>query len=321
MKNVLYMAPMLGYTDCTFREVYFRHFSGIDRAIAPFIVVSENSRYRRKAVRGLFPAGHEAVYVEPQILSKDPKAFIALTAHLEDEGFTSVNINMACPAETVVNKGRGAGFLNHPDRVEEFFEAVIPRIGIPLSVKIRTGRWSHTEIKKLIPLFNRYPISEVIIHPRLAVDKYEGPVNLDVVKALCGELDKPIVYSGNISRSSWTFFRKELPEIDCWMIGRELLRDPFLSGDIKRFEEGQAPPPDEVGTFHPERIKKVKSYHNDLLGNLGGQIKREEALVGKMKSYWHYLKDYFPDTEEEFNIMRKILKLDEYTEWVDKLFT
>lgn len=314
------MAPMLAYTDCIFREVYFRHFSGIDRAIAPFIVVSENGRYRKKAVQSLLPALHESVPVEPQILSKDPEAFAALTNLLEEEGFTSVNINMGCPADAVVNKGRGAGFLPHPEKIESFLDTVLSKINIPLSVKLRTGLHSHNEIYPLIQIINNYPISEVIIHPRLGVDKYEGPVDLDVMDDMMALFRVPIVFSGDISRKTFFKFNKRFRTINRWMIGRELLRDPFLPADIKESLDHSLDVLKIMNPMDEKRKSSVRSFHDDLLQTFSEKMNRQEALVGKMKSYWHYLSSLFPDNEKEIERMKRILKLDEYKDWVDNLF-
>lgn len=319
MDKTLYMAPMLVYTDCIFREVYFRHFPGIDRALAPFIVVSENSRYRKKSVQGLLPALHESIPVEPQILSKDPGAFIALANLLADEGFQSININMACPADAVVNKGRGAGFLPHPERVDGFLDAVLPKLRLPLSVKVRTGQLNHREIEKLIPVFNSYPLSEVIVHPRLATDKYEGPVNLDAMKVVARDLKHPLVFSGDVSRKTWESFTGDLPSINRWMIGRELLRDPFLPEDIVSWENGSSSGLKGITPLDERRIIRIGNYLDDLLETFGKKISRQEALIGKMKSYWQYLEALFPGREREMDEMKGILRLDEYTQWINKL--
>jgi tRNA-dihydrouridine synthase B len=179
MNDQLYMAPIMAFTDCTYREVYFRHFSGFDRAIAPFIVVSENSHYKTKSIQSLLPILHNTIPVEPQVLSKDPYAFAALCILLEEMGFPSVNINMGCPATAVVNKGRGSALLPHPDQIREFLDISFSKIKMPISIKLRSGFYSHNEIYPIIDILNAYPFSEVIIHPRLGVNKYEGPVDLD----------------------------------------------------------------------------------------------------------------------------------------------
>lgn len=314
------MAPMLDFTDGTFRDVYFKHFSGVDRAISPFIVISENSFYKKKAIQSLLPSLYESIPVEPQILGKDPLAFAALVNLLEAEGFQSVNINMGCPARAVVNKGRGSGLLPYPDKIEKFLDIAFSKINIPLSVKMRTGLNSHNEIYPLIQILNAYPISEVIIHPRLGIKKYEGPVDLEVMDDLVALLRMPIVFNGDISRSSFYMLNKRYRSIDRWMLGRELLRDPFLAQDIKISLSSNKNILSGTFAVNNERAVTVRAFHDDLLKAFTGIIKREAALVGKMKAYWSFWESLFPLKKWEIEKMKRIVKLDEYIHCIDRIF-
>ena len=320
MDNSLYMAPMLAFTDSTFREVYFRHFSGIDRAISPFIVVSENSFYKKKAIQSLLPSLHESIPVEPQILGKDPLAFAALVNLLEEEGFQSVNVNMGCPASAVVNKGRGCGFLPYPDRIKEFLDIVMSKITIPLSVKMRTGLNSHNEIYPVIQILNAYPLSEVIIHPRLGVNKYNGPVDLDVMDDLMALIRIPIVFNGDVSRTSFYSLKRRFRSVSRWMIGRELLKDPFLAQDIKSTQERDFNVLSSMNAISTERSIIIREFHDDLLEAFSRIIKREEALVGKMKSYWYYMDSLFPERKWDIENLKRILTLDDYKKITDRIF-
>lgn len=321
MNDTLYMAPLLAFTDCTYREVYFRHFSGIDRALSPFIVVSENSRYRKKSVQALLPNLHESITVEPQILAKDPHAFAALVVLLEEAGFESVNINMGCPANAVVAKGRGSGLLPYPEKIKEFLEISLSEIKIPLSVKLRTGLYSHEEIYPIIDILNDLPISEVIIHPRLGVNKYAGPVDLEIMDDIAGKVKAPVVYNGDISRNSFPHLKERFPCISRWMIGREILKDPFLPVDMKDFLANNGDDPLKKAAIDENRILRIREFHDDLLNSFSGIIGKEEALVGKMKSYWYYMESLFPDKMEHIGSMKKILKLDNYKKIIDTIFT
>lgn len=320
MNDLLYMAPLLAFTDCTYRQVYFKYFSGIDRAVSPFIVVAENSRYRKKSVQSLLPNLHESIPVEPQILAKDPYAFAALVSLLEDAGFSSVNFNLGCPAKAVVAKGRGSGFLPHPDQIRDFLEIVLSKINIPLSIKLRTGLYSHEEIYPIIDILNDYPVREVIIHPRLGINKYEGPVNLEIIDKILPLIKAPVVYNGDIGRRSFSILKKRYPTVSRWMIGRELLKDPYLPGDIHRFLQNSQPCPLDLRAIDEKRKIRIREFHDELLEVFSDKIGKEEALVGKMKSYWYYMESLFPEKTGEIYKMRKILKLVEYKKIIDQIF-
>ncbi len=320
MNDLIYLAPLLALTDSTFRKVYLKYFSGIDRALAPFIVVSENCRFTKKAVKSLFPDFHEAVPVEPQILAKDPSAFVSLATTLSSIGFRSVNINMGCPAPAVYSKGRGSGFLPHPERIREFLEICLEQLTIPLSVKIRTGLYSHNEIYPIIDVLNDFPLKEVIIHPRLGKDKYEGEVNLEIMDKIIPLIKHPLVYNGDIMRNSFARIKMRFPYINRWMCGRAVLQDPFLAADIKEYLNNDSLDLSARDPMDDKRKEVIKKFHDELLISYSLFFPKEAALVGKMKSYWYYLESLFPLHSLEIKEMRKILKLDDYRKSVDNIF-
>ena len=104
------------------------------------------------------------------------------------------------------------------------------------------------------------------------------------------------------------------------MIGRELLRDPFLPMDIKESLDHSLDVLKIMKPIDEKRKPLIRAYHDDLLDTFSSKINRQEALVGKMKSYWYYLESLFPGCEKEMETMKRILKLDEYIKWVDNIF-
>ena len=42
-------------------------------------------------------------------------------------GYTEVNLNLGCPSGTVTAKGKGSGFLAHPDELAAFFDEVFSK--------------------------------------------------------------------------------------------------------------------------------------------------------------------------------------------------
>ena len=97
-------------------------------------------------------------------------------------GYKEVNLNLGCPSSTVVTKKKGAGFLSEPDRLEHFLEDVVKgleSLGLQLSIKTRIGLRDAEEFADLLDLYNAYPLTELIIHPRLQTDLYNNTPNWD----------------------------------------------------------------------------------------------------------------------------------------------
>ena len=88
---------------------------------------------------------------------------------LSSYGYREVNLNLGCPSATVTAKNKGAGFLSVPNELDRFLEQVFSGLeteAVQVSVKTRTGMESHDEFEELLKIYNRYPLKELIIHPR-----------------------------------------------------------------------------------------------------------------------------------------------------------
>ena len=179
-KIILYLAPLRGFTEFIYRNAFVRHFGGFDLAVAPFIPTMTAARFKKAHLTDVLPENNQAMPVIPQIIGNKPEDFIPLAKRLSDLGYDTVNWNLGCPFPMVAKKQRGSGLLPHPQKIEAFLEATLPAIPNRLSVKVRLGRKKTDEILALLPIFNRYPLDEVIVHPRTGKQMYGGEPNLDM---------------------------------------------------------------------------------------------------------------------------------------------
>ncbi len=132
-EDILYMAPLLGVTNCTYRNIYSRFFRGYDRAVAPFIVSCDMKKVKPRYFRDILPKRNKTNFLLiPQILSKNPNDFILTVKAMHDLGYNLINWNLGCPVAMVRKKMRGSGLLAHPDVIKSFLDQVlkpIPKYG------------------------------------------------------------------------------------------------------------------------------------------------------------------------------------------------
>ena len=306
----LWLAPLRGLTDAEYRTAFARHFTGIDLAIAPFITTHGGHRIKPRHVRDLLPANNRDLTVIPQILSKNPEDFVRLANHLFDMGYACVNLNLGCPFPQVANKGRGSGMLPFPDRVEAFLEAAIPRLAGRMSIKTRLGRHRRDEIQALIPIFNRYPLQEIIIHPRTGIQMYTGRPDLAVFAACLRALKPPVVYNGDIAcLSDFGRLTALFPKAAGWMIGRGVLANPFLPGILKS------------GRNRVERkAARFYRFHDDLLECYGQRLRGPGHLLRRMKGFWKYFADGLQGSTRARKRIHKSRTLSQYREAVHAFF-
>ena len=168
-----YFAPMEGVSGYIYRNAYHKHFHSMDRYFTPFIAPKKNHAMSSKEKNDVLPVNNIGMEVIPQILTNQAEYFLHTSAKLAEMGYKEVNLNLGCPSSTVVTKKKGAGFLSEPDRLEHFLEDVVKGLeplGMQLSIKTRIGMHDAEEFAELLDLYNDFPLTELIIHPRLQKD-------------------------------------------------------------------------------------------------------------------------------------------------------
>ena len=118
----LYFAPLEGITSYTFRNTHAAMFGGCDEYYAPFITPSNDEKTGRKMLRDILPENNRCGKLAVQVLSRDAEAVLKFEKIIAEIGYTEMNINLGCPFQTVVKKGRGAGFLKDTEGIERFFD-------------------------------------------------------------------------------------------------------------------------------------------------------------------------------------------------------
>ncbi len=304
----LCLAPLRGFTNALYRNLYAVHFQGIDTAIAPFISTLSVKQISRSHIKDILPENNHGMPVVPQVISNDPDGFIQLATICRDLGFDTVNWNLGCPAPMVANKRRGSGLLPHPESIQMFLDEVLPRIPTRLSIKTRIGREKKEEIFKLLPIFNQYPLAELIIHPRTGVQMYNGEVDLATFEDCLPLLNIPVTYNGDIlDHTSFVKLQERFKTISRWLIGRGVLSNPFLPEILRSGQENI-----------PRPVERFKKFHDDLFEAYRAELSGPTHLVDKMKSYWLYFFRSFENGDTLLKQVKKVKTLKKYDEIVGK---
>ena len=130
---------MEGVTTWIYRAAYHRHFAPAVRYFTPFIAPNMNKGLNTRERNDVLPEHNEGQALIPQILTNRADYFLTTCRDLAELGYDEVNLNLGCPSGTVVSKGKGSGFLAHPDELDAFFDQVFAKKPLPVSVKTRLG--------------------------------------------------------------------------------------------------------------------------------------------------------------------------------------
>ena len=300
------LAPMEGLTGHVFRRVHAACFGALDRYYTPFVAPPHVGKgFSGRMRKEVDPAYNEGLDVVPQLLTKDADEFVWAAHILAERGFHEVNLNLGCPSGTVVAKGRGSGFLGHPDELEAFLRDICDRSPLPVSVKTRLGVESDDEYARLLDLYCSLPLAELIVHPRVRRDFYKGAPRRCFYGETLARAPFKIAYNGDIfSLEDLNTLLKAYPATRHVMIGRGILANPALARMAKG---GPAVTASELRCFH-DRL--LEAYEAEVGGN----------AVGRMKEWWSYAECAFADPVAVHRVIRKARGEDGYRAAADKVF-
>lgn len=318
----LYFAPLEGITGYLYRNAYHDHFWGVDKYFTPFLSPNQNRALSPKEIRDILPENNKKIPLVPQILTNRGEFFLRAAQELEERyGYEEVNLNLGCPSRTVTAKGKGAGFLAEPEALDCFFQEVFAKIKIKVSVKTRIGVDEPEEFRHLIKIFNKYPLHELMIHPRVQRDYYDNSPDWKAFGEAVGMSRNPICYNGDIfTVEDFRRFRTEFPGTDRIMLGRGLLRNPLLAEEIrKELERSNAEPlPVQHGQTlaggEPvkDNVERLKDFHDRLYRDYQLAMCGEKNVLFKMKEFWVYAGYSFPGAEKCLKRIKKASRLTEY---------
>ncbi|PWL51254.1 MAG: diguanylate cyclase [Clostridium cadaveris] len=302
-----YLAPMEGITGHIYRNAYEKFFHNIDKYFTPFIIPNTSTSIKTKELRDVLPENNNGINVVPQILTNDSEGFIVTTRKLKELGYDEVNLNLGCPSGTVVSKNRGSGFLAQREELDRFLEDIFSMDDVKISVKTRIGKDSPEEFYELIKIYNKYPIEELIIHPRTREDFYGNKPNLEVFKDALTSSTNPTCYNGDIfTVSDYKKITETFPNVDKVMIGRGILANPGLINEIK----GKGVIDKEV----------LKAFHDEVFNKYREVLREDRNAIYRMKELWGYMIYIFSDNKKYAKKIKKAQNLIDYNMAVSTLF-
>ena len=298
-----YFAPLEGLTDSVYRRLHHKYFPGIHRYYMPFISPTIHRSLTHKEDRELPMADSVDFVAVPQILTKVAEDFLWAAGQCADRGYTEVNLNVGCPSGTVVSKGKGAGMLRNPEELDRFLEIIFRDCPIEITVKTRLGLDDPAEFPALLEVFNRYPIRELTIHPRVRKDFYSHPIREEWFRYALEHSKNPLCYNGNLcTRKQIDDVAKRYPQIQSVMIGRALIGEPSL--------------------LSPENAtaSQLEKFLAELTENYIEAFGSARNAMFRLKENWGFLHHRFIGSEKLWKRLRKTTDIHEFNSITAEIF-
>ncbi len=303
-----YYAPLEGITDDIFRSLHQKYFPGVDRYYTPFLTPThQGPPLTKRDMREVAPENNQGVPLVPQILSNSSENFLRGANVLYDLGYKEVNLNLGCPSGTVCAKGKGAGFLSRLPELEGFLDEIFEKCPMDISIKTRLGKTEPEEFERLMELYNRYPIRELTVHPRVQQDFYRHPVRMEGWDYAAENSRAPLCLSGGVgTREDYLrlFRQRETPP--ALMLGRGLVADPALVMKLKG-----------TGTLTKEALE---NFHGELFELTARRLDSPRNTMFRMKEIWGFMALSFEGREKYHKMLKKAVTLTEYQGAVARMF-
>ncbi|GBE14455.1 MAG TPA: tRNA dihydrouridine synthase DusB [Proteobacteria bacterium] len=213
---------------------------------------------RRTKEMGLFHPDERPVAA--QIFGREPEEMAFAAQYMVEAGAAIIDINMGCPVKKILKSGSGVQLMREPDRAGAIAGAVVARVDVPVTAKIRLG-WSATEANytSIARILESEGLSAITLHPRTRVQGYSGKAQWKHIAFLKETVAIPVIGSGDVQTGEDAVAMFQTTGCDAVMIGRGAFGRPWIFGEIKSAIEGRP------GKFDDQFKRGLISTHIGLI--------------------------------------------------------
>lgn len=319
----LYLAPMEEITGYVFRNTIDEIYGGVDKYFTPFVTPNQNKILKTREGRELIPEHNEGLNVVPQILTNNAEHFLEMYDEtLSSLGYKEINFNFGCPSNTVVKKNKGSGIFRDLYLLDDFLRETFDGLkdaDVKVSVKTRIGIFDDDDFPDILNIYNKYPISELIIHPRVQKEFYSGKPHMETFDYAYHNAKMPVCYNGDIKTvQDYIDIANKYPDLSGVMIGRGAVANPEVFSNIKHYLSDNT----KLDTSNYDNIdkKKLREFCDSLLSTYESEYSVIDG-ISKMKEVWSYLYINFPGCDKSIKNLRKSKSKAEYLGAINEIFS
>ncbi len=248
--NRVLLAPLAGIGNWFVRLQAKRHGAGmaVSEMVSSHAIFHGNERTCVEMLR-IDPREREGGPVSIQLFGQDPDVMRVAARAVAEAGADAIDLNMGCPVPKVCRTGAGAALLDDPDVAVAVARAARAGSGLPVTVKLRSGRRVGEEsgFDLAHRLVREAGVAAIAFHPRSAAVQHRGVPDYELAARLVQTLDAPVILTGGLSDAPSTLAAFAQTGAAAVMLARGSLGNPWLFERLLGAREG-APTRAEVLT-------------------------------------------------------------------------
>jgi tRNA-dihydrouridine synthase B len=281
------LAPMDGYSDWPFRSLC--RSLGSAMSYTEF-VKSEDIVHLFRRVRAKLTYEEAERPVAIQIYGDDPDILLEAALIAQDLGADTLDVNMGCPAKSVVHRGCGVGLMRTPEKIGQIFSKLTAKLSIPVTGKMRLGWDDCISYREVARIVEDNGAALIAVHGRTKNQGYGGQADWDAIAEVKSLVRIPVIGNGDVKRVADIQRMKDYTGCDAVMIGRGAIANPWIFSGIDRED------------VTPEQVRETMRQHLEKNVTFYGEEDGERLF---RKHAMHYLGLHTLDREARKNILRK----------------